>query len=130
MDKNLCQSLSAQIPLILKEAFKHTIFNSVEFTCDRLVYDDIGCDITIRVGSPVKALTQLPSYLTDDHVKSGMAITGTPIIYGRNNKRGIIIKRRTKKYLFKDVDNGKEYVIDFSACTIDKSRLLNTENKG
>lgn len=60
--------------------------------------------------------------LTDEKVRQGYAQAGTPILY-HGGKKGIVIKARTKKYAFRDVADGKEYVIPFTACTLDKAAL-------
>jgi hypothetical protein len=64
--------------------------------------------------------------ITDVLVKDGFAKPGTPITYRdrlRNVRKGTIIKARQKKYLFRDELEQKEYVINFSACSLDESRM-------
>ena len=60
--------------------------------------------------------------LTDDKVRQGYAKPGTPILYS-GGKKGVVIKARTKKYLFRDVESGREYIIGFMACSLDKTAL-------
>lgn len=88
----------------------------------------IGLGLTLKVGIMPKVI-EIPKTncfgreLTDDDVRMGLVPAGTPILYG-GGKKGTVLNTRIKKYLFRDEATGKQYIISFRHCTLDKSRMV------
>lgn len=99
----------------LNISFRHSGMSPAGFTTTITVNDPSFVEKIVNNGG-----------LNNDLVKMGCAPPGTPILYtGKNGHlmKGTIVKARTKKYLFTDMIEGKNYIIPFRACQIDMSRI-------
>jgi hypothetical protein len=125
MDRATCRLVRERIMEILKNS-NDPILKNYNIACSGANFG--SSDTTLKIVVADKQAPKndpLADFGTDKLLSCGLAPAGTPFVYGRNNKKGTIIKARTKKYLFLDEASNQEMLIDFCACKSDTEKAQN-----